>query len=114
VPKFAGDGNASFGKRLERAGLAFISVTKPILASGSTARLLLLSGAFAKLQSLVEIDRQVDFGSDHASNGLDRREIVSETSTRGAVLGLIGCPQISNCKSCEWHRKNVPLDLCGG
>ena len=34
--------------------------------------------------------------------------------TRGAGLGLIGCPQTSNCKSCEWRRKNMLLDLCDG
>ena len=35
-------------------------------------------------------------------------------ATRGAGLVLIGCHQIPNCKSCEWRRKNMPLDLCDG
>jgi 2-oxo-4-hydroxy-4-carboxy-5-ureidoimidazoline decarboxylase len=35
-------------------------------------------------------------------------------ATRGAGLGLLGCSQIANCKSCGWRRKKMPLDLCDG
>jgi hypothetical protein len=42
-----------------------------------------------KLQSLIEIDHQVHFAPDCLPNGLDRREIVSETLAAKAELQAI-------------------------
>jgi phenylacetaldehyde dehydrogenase len=57
---------------------------------------------FARVTGYIEEGRQS--GAKIAIGGV----------TRGAGLGLLGCSQIANCKSCGWRRKKMPLDLCDG
>jgi hypothetical protein len=46
--------------------------------------------------------------------GTPRRPDRICSATRGAGLGLLGCSQIANYKSCGWRQKKMPLDLCDG